>query len=304
MTKEGKTKWVEDKTQFRRDESGRITHFQGVVEDITVRKETDAALQASEERFKSLFKLAPVAIAISDPNGRFLDMNDSHLKMFGYTKEELLHKPSLEMLLPEDRESVKELAIGVRDGKREAYAVEKRFLRKDGRFGWGIIRGTAVRDDAGQIVYWIGIAEDITELKIVQEELARHRDQLEDLVQERTRELETAQDELLKRERLSVLGQLTATVSHELRNPLGVIRSSAYYLQKKIADPDEKTSGHFRRIDDQVSRCDAIVEDLLEYTRGRHAERRVGDINAWLGGALEQMDLPEGVVMTRELFHD
>ena len=64
--------------------------------------------------------------------------------------------------------------------------------------------------------------------KKTEKELAEHREHLEELVEERTEALKETQDALLKRERLVVLGQLTATVSHELRNPLGVIRSSVF----------------------------------------------------------------------------
>ncbi len=107
----------------------------------------------------------------------------------------------------------------------------------------------------------IGLALHNMELKEsrrqAEKELAKYRDHLEVLVKERTRDLEVAQEELIKREKLSVLGQLTATVSHEIRNPLGVIRSSAFYLQRKIGGAvDEKTAKHLNRIEEQVSLCD------------------------------------------------
>ncbi len=93
-------------------------------------------------------------------------------------------------------------------------------------------------------------AEILAGLKVTPEELKRkidyyqereallthHAAELEKKVKERTQDLEAAQEELIKREKLSVLGQLTAIVSHELRNPLGVIRSSVYYLTKKFRE--------------------------------------------------------------------
>jgi signal transduction histidine kinase len=94
--------------------------------------------------------------------------------------------------------------------------------------------------------------------------------------------LEAAQKELVKRERLSVLGQVTATMSHELKNPLGVIRSSTFYLQRKLPDTDEKIVKHLARIDEQVNICNGIVNDLLEYTRESHPVKVRQEINAWL----------------------
>ena len=69
---------------------------------------------------------------------------------------------------------------------------------------------------------------DITDLTRAEGELVKYRDQLELLVQEQTQKLKDAQSELLQRERLATLGKLTATVSHELRNPLGTIQTSLF----------------------------------------------------------------------------
>ena len=137
-----------------------------------------------------------------------------------------------------------------------------------------------------------------------EEELAKHRDHLEELVKERTCDLEAAQEELIKRERLSVLGQLTATVSHEIRNPLGVIRSSAFYLQRKLGHADEKITKHLNRVEKQVDLCDSIVDELLEYTRGRHSEAIQGEINSWLEKVLDEITIPENVALVTELSPD
>ena len=143
---------------------------------------------------------------------------------------------------------------------------------------------------------------DITERKKAEVELRKHREQLEDLVKERTNELESTQEELVKHEKLSVLGQLTATVSHELRNPLGVIQSSAFYVESKLSDVDEKITKHLKRIEEQVGLCDSIVGDLLEYTRGSLSEKFKGDLNTWLERVLNEISIPDEVSVVRELY--
>jgi len=166
-------------------------------------------------------------------------------------------------------------------------------------------------DEKNNIIGIVGCAKDVTkerqleeEHRRAEEELAIYQDQLEELVKKRTRDLEAAQEELIKRERLSVLGQLTATVSHEIRNPLGVIRSSAFYLQRKLGHADEKITKHLNRVEKQVDLCDSIVDELLEYTRGRHSEAIQGKINPWLKKVLEEITIPEKVALVSECSPD
>jgi Na+/proline symporter/signal transduction histidine kinase len=131
--------------------------------------------------------------------------------------------------------------------------------------------------------------------------LAQHASELEVKVRERTQDLEAAQEELIKRERLSVLGQLTAVVSHELRNPLGVISFSAYYLTRNVKEQDEKVKKHLNRIGEQVGHCDLIIDELLEYTRGTQSSLVSGEINPWLETVLDQITVPKGVSVKRKL---
>jgi signal transduction histidine kinase/DNA-binding response OmpR family regulator/GAF domain-containing protein len=166
-------------------------------------------------------------------------------------------------------------------------------------------------DEKNNIIGTVGCARDITKKKQLEEEhrraeeeLAKYRDHLEELVKERTRDLEAAQEELIKREKLSVLGQLTATVSHEIRNPLGVIRSSVFYLQRKLGHADKKITKHLDRVEKQVDLCDSIVDELLEYTRGRHSEATQGEINPWLEKVLDEITIPENVALVSECSPD
>lgn len=117
----------------------------------------------------------------------------------------------------------------------------------------------------------------------------------------RTRELEAAQEELIKHEKLSVLGTLTATVSHELRNPLGVIRSSIYFLSRKQPQADPKIRQHLARIETQVELCDTIVNDLLDYTRTRQPDPIFTQISPFLEEIVAEMELPDAVVLICDL---
>jgi PAS domain S-box-containing protein len=182
------------------------------------------------------------------------------------------------------------------------YGLENLNLHKDGRTVLLETSGVPIIDANGKLQGYRGVDRDITERKQAEEALKEYSERLEDMVEERTRELREAQDELVKHERLSVLGQLTATVSHELRNPLGVIQSSAFYVESKLSDVDVKIIKHLKRIKEQVGLCDSIVGDLLEYTQGRLSEKFKGDLHTWLEAVLDQTTIPEQVSQVRELY--
>jgi Na+/proline symporter/signal transduction histidine kinase len=141
---------------------------------------------------------------------------------------------------------------------------------------------------------------EIAERRRAEESLAKHQEQLEGILRKRTSELEATHAELVKREKLSVLGRLTAVVSHELRNPLGVIRSSVFYLMSKLGGTNETIKKHLERIDGQVTVCDTIIADLLEYTRGHLTEKVKGDLNTCLQEVLDQIPLPGQVAVVRK----
>lgn len=128
-----------------------------------------------------------------------------------------------------------------------------------------------------------------------QQRLAQSKVELERRVEERTRELQEAQEELVRNERLTVLGQLTATVSHELRNPLSAMRPSAYVLRKKLDGSDLTLLKAIERIERSIDRCDHIIEELLDFTRASRMQKTSTPLDQWLRSALEEHSISEAI---------
>jgi len=126
------------------------------------------------------------------------------------------------------------------------------------------------------------------------EELKKYRDQLEDLVEERTGELRDAQEQLIRREKLAVLGQLASGVGHELRNPLGAIKNAAYFLNMVLceADPDLEIREMLEVLDREVDTAEKIISSLLDFARARAPIRRKVDVNGVVQEALSRTPLP------------
>lgn len=137
------------------------------------------------------------------------------------------------------------------------------------------------------------IVRDVSERKEAEQ---RAREELERRVAERTAELNAAQEQLLRSERLATLGQLTATVSHELRNPLGTIRSTAFVVREILGHgSEERLTRALDRIERNVERCDRIIDELLEFTRERPLAVQPVGVDAWLSEVVEGLTLPEGI---------
>jgi signal transduction histidine kinase len=110
-----------------------------------------------------------------------------------------------------------------------------------------------------------------------------------------------AEAELLKSERLSVLGQLTATVAHELRNPLSAIRNSLFTVKELAATAGLKLDRPAARMERSIERCDRIISDLLEYTRNRELNLTSVGFDRWLAGVLAEQNVPPAIALTTEL---
>ena len=175
------------------------------------------------------------------------------------------------------------------------YDMEYRIVRPDGEERIIHSRGETILDDAGRTTQLRGAMHDITERKQADTEIRLLNEELEQRVVERTAELRSAQDELVKQERLAALGQLTATVAHELRNPLATIRASHYAIQREISRTDSKIGVPMERIERTIDRCDQIIGELLEFSR--HQDLRLGDWPAdyWLAGVVGGYTPPHGV---------
>ena len=133
----------------------------------------------------------------------------------------------------------------------------------------------------------------------------RSRDEVGELVGAFHTMLQRLKDSMVKlarQERLATLGQLAGTVSHELRNPLGVIRNSLFSLRECVGAGH--TAGAVKivdRIERNIARCDMIVSDLLDYARSGEIKRDTVEVDGWLATALDEHAVPAGITLRREL---
>lgn len=136
-------------------------------------------------------------------------------------------------------------------------------------------------------------------LQSARDDLQKLNAELELKVNERTEELKQAHNELVRAEKLSVLGQLTATVAHELRNPLGTIRTSVYTIEKKSEREGVDIKRTIERVTRNISRCDKIITELLDFTRTTTPQLEPVELDTWLASVLEEQHQAAPIQITR-----
>lgn len=124
---------------------------------------------------------------------------------------------------------------------------------------------------------------------------------LEDRVEHRTLALREAEAELRRKERLAALGELTGTVAHELRNPLGAIVTSFTIIKSKLSGGNDDLSRSFKRAERNIDRCTGIIDDLLEYAQIRTGNREATDFDGLIREILDDYVLPAGISLDTDL---
>ncbi len=125
--------------------------------------------------------------------------------------------------------------------------------------------------------------------------------ELNQRVEERTQELRGSQQELIRKERLAVLGQLAAGMAHELRNPLGAISNATYFLNMVLEEPEPEVKEALEILRKEVVTSDRIISSLLDIGRVKPPTPRRVDLNDVLQGTLSRITVPENVEVVTQL---
>ncbi|MCK5357018.1 MAG: hypothetical protein KAJ48_01370, partial [Elusimicrobiales bacterium] len=136
-----------------------------------------------------------------------------------------------------------------------------------------------------------------------QDELHRLNRSLENRVEARTRELKSAQDELIKKERLAAIGQMASVVGHEIRNPLAVINNSTYFIKTKLShagDVEPKISKHLSIIESEIKQANGIINEILGFARTKDLNPRVQPLHSYLEDLIMSFPFPKHIEFVKE----
>jgi PAS domain S-box-containing protein len=245
-------RWVQtDKLPYS-DEKGNIIGVIGFSMDITERKQAEAALKESEERFRTIFEDAAIGICLADLEGRIITGNLALQRMMGCAADKLIGKTFMEITHPDDLERNLEFFHDLLAGRLEQYQLEKRYRRPDGQYFWARVTVSSVKGAGNVPLYNIAMIEDITQRKQAQENLRESEQNLRYLASQ----LMTAQER--ERERIS------RELHDELGQALLVMKLQASYIERGLA----QEQGAIRReCQALLQHLDQLVEEIRRLAR-------------------------------------
>lgn len=182
--KNGSEIWVEDHGSYVHDEKGNVIFHEGILRDVTQRLLAEAELKKSEEKYRDIFTWAPIGIYQSSVDGKLLTVNKCLADMLGYDDtEELLGCKFATDIYYNEAERQRLLDEFNRGEKGSVTNFEILWKKKDGSLIWILLTSHAVTDAKGKILYYEGFVADITNRKLVEEELRKKEDRMRLLVE-------------------------------------------------------------------------------------------------------------------------
>lgn len=260
-TKEGKIKDVLLLGSYLYGPEKEVLGAVGCCLDITEyarqRREAEQRLRASEERFYKAFHNNPNPMAIVRfSDDQYLEVNESFERTFGYSRAECIGRTVLDLGLFMDRQNFADYKILLLEKKR-VYNMSLQMRNRWGDVRSVLLSGEVIELD-GQLCRLVGI-NDITELKRIEAEMARL-------------------------DQLKLIGEMAASISHEIRNPMTTVRGFLQLLSRR--EEFEAHRGHFRLMIEELDRANAIITEYLSLARSKSTARGSNNLNRIISALL------------------
>jgi PAS domain S-box-containing protein len=285
---DGSTRWIAGYGSIEVDERGEPAFARGVSRDITKRKVAEEELRESEVRFRTVADAAPVLIWMSGPDKLCTFFNKGWLDFTGRKLEQEVGNGWAQGVYQEDLDYCLDV-YGKSFNARQSFTMEYRLRRNDGEYRWVLDSGTPRFAHDGVFLGYIGSCIDITERK--QAELDH---QLQNM-------------ELARVGRVVLMGELAASLAHEVNNPIGAMVANANAGQRLIARGNVETKELNELLADIVAdghRAREVIEDIRNMVRKKettHALVRVDEIIRDLLRIVKADALTRKVTMTTEI---
>ncbi len=253
------------------DEKSDYAALQSATGDMIERRKAEAELLKTQDYLENLlvtFNTISDIFYVFDTDGKMLRWNRALLDVTGYEEHEIKGMRFAEFFGDPDRANVEAAITGAQEDGR--FVIEAPIATKQGKQVLYEFAAASLQDASNNPVGICGIGRDVTERNDLQQKL-------------------------LRAERLGVLGEMAGSMGHEMRNPLNVIKTSAFYIRGKLTGADPKVMNHLDRVERGVERADNIITDLLSYSRIGTSVLRETDMRLLVDSNVAELTVPEGI---------
>lgn len=281
---------------------GLLETFAVMVGGAISRIEMGQALKNSESRYRTLFENARDALLVADADtGIILEVNRETERMLNKPRSEIIGMHQTELHSPDEAEKYKKIfQTHVESGGYPA--MEAEVVTGEGRKIPVEITAVVMQTSDGKKIIR-GSFRDISERKKVERELKQAKATLEEWslklaerVKRHTEDMETAREKLSRQQKLALIGQVVASISHELKTPATVVKNSIYFLRKQGVEkkcPD--AASHFALLEKQVDSCMRIIDNILDFVKPREVIRHPVQIDKILSESIAQLEIPSNI---------
>ena len=268
----------------------RLTVIGGVMAQALVRKRSEAALRASEARWQLIFETSTLAISVFDQDLRYTATNPAFQAILGYTEDELRQLTPLDLTVGEELEAADIRLAALREGKIDHYIAGKQYRRKDGTVIWA--QASVARASRSGPEMFIGTMIDITEGKRAQESLL------------------ATQSELTRVSQLTTIGQMAASIAHEIKQPItSIVMGASAGLRWLTKEPPnlKEVRACLDLIANNGDRANQVIDSVRAMFQKNRQEKEFFDISKIIPETLELVRgeaREKGIVLQSDLSDD
>ena len=245
---------------------GNVVGMLSTLIDITERKQAEESLRKSEEKFRVIFDSIADGISVIDlTTGNLIDTNDAALRMFNFTRKDVIGRPAYELIAERDREKAMiDLQKTLEKGRSDLN--EWCLIGKGGTEHDCEASSAVIRDSAGKPIYLVNAMRDISERKRIEKELRDYRYNLEKMVGERTAEL--ARAKTIAEQASKAKTDFLANMSHEIRTPLTAVIGFSELLYDEVNGPlNDKQKKHLGYVTSSGQHLLSLINDILDLSK-------------------------------------